>query len=177
MLVRNLRALVPRGFLSSPHSYNVRSNPVTMAGRVVRNLSAILNVGNNDRSTVKKKQNGRMKTKETCPVGLLKNSVVKVFFASRDYSRTRPWETHTERCSGSGFAISGKRILTNAHVVEVLNEHTSVHVKKRGSTIKYKAKVQKIAHECDLAILEIDSQEFWKGMNPLDRYYYAWVTN
>ncbi|KAH0862729.1 hypothetical protein HID58_079940, partial [Brassica napus] len=163
MLVRNLRALVPRGFLSSPHSYNVRSNPVTMAGRVVRNLSAILNVGNNDRSTVKKKQNGRMKTKETCPVGLLKNSVVKVFFASRDYSRTRPWETHTERCSGSGFAISGKRILTNAHVVEVLNEHTSVHVKKRGSTIKYKAKVQKIAHECDLAILEIDSQEFWKG--------------
>ncbi|XP_013603928.1 PREDICTED: putative protease Do-like 12, mitochondrial [Brassica oleracea var. oleracea] len=168
MLVRNLRALVPRGFLSSPHSYNVRSNPVTMAGRVVRNLSAILNVGNNDRSTVKKKQNGRMKTKETCPVGLLKNSVVKVFFASRDYSRTRPWETHTERCSGSGFAISGKRILTNAHVVEVLNEHTSVHVKKRGSTIKYKAKVQKIAHECDLAILEIDSQEFWKGMNPLE---------
>ncbi|KAG2255713.1 hypothetical protein Bca52824_075007 [Brassica carinata] len=139
-----------------------------MAGRVVRNLSAILNVGNNDRSTVKKKQNGRMKTKETCPVGLLKNSVVKVFFASRDYSRTRPWETHTERCSGSGFAISGKRILTNAHVVEVLNEHTSVHVKKRGSTIKYKAKVQKIAHECDLAILEIDSQEFWKGMNPLE---------
>ncbi|KAF3496042.1 hypothetical protein DY000_02052982 [Brassica cretica] len=168
MLVRNLRALVPRGFLSSPHSYNVRSNPVTMAGRVVRNLSAILNVGNNDRSTVKKKQNGRMKTKETCPVGLLKNSVVKVFFASRDYSRTRPWETHTGRCSGSGFAISGKRILTNAHVVEVLNEHTSVHVKKRGSTIKYKAKVQKIAHECDLAILEIDSQEFWEGMNPLE---------
>ena len=105
MLVRNLRALVPRGFLSSPHSYNVRSNPVTMAGRVVRNLSAILNVGNNDRSTVKKKQNGRMKTKETCPVGLLKNSVVKVFFASRDYSRTRPWETHTERCSGSGMSI------------------------------------------------------------------------
>lgn len=67
-----------------------------------------------------------------------------------------------------GFAISGKRILTNAHVVELLNEHTSVHVKKRGSTIIYKAKVQKIAHECDLAILEIDSQEFWKGMNPLE---------
>ena len=67
-----------------------------------------------------------------------------------------------------GFAISGKRILTNAHVVEVLNEHTSVHVKKPGSTIKYKSKVQKIAHECDLAILEIDSQEFWKGMNPLE---------
>ncbi|KAG2314745.1 hypothetical protein Bca52824_017867 [Brassica carinata] len=139
-----------------------------MAGRVFSNLSAILNVWKKDRSTVKKKQNKRMQTKETCPVGLLKNSVVKVFFASRDYNRTRPWETHTKRCTGTGFAISGKRILTNAHVVELLNEHTSVHVKKRGSTIIYKAKVQKIAHECDLAILEIDSQEFWKGMNPLE---------
>ncbi|KAL0716234.1 hypothetical protein Bca4012_065556 [Brassica carinata] len=168
MLVRHLRALVPRSFLSSPHSYNVLSNPVTMAGRVFSNLSAILNVWKKDRSTVKKKQNKRMQTKETCPVGLLKNSVVKVFFASRDYNRTRPWETHTKRCTGTGFAISGKRILTNAHVVELLNEHTSVHVKKRGSTIIYKAKVQKIAHECDLAILEIDSQEFWKGMNPLE---------
>lgn len=52
--------------------------------------------------------------------------------------------------------------------MEILNEHTSVHVQKRGSTIEYKAKVQKIAHECDLAILEIDSQEFWKGMKPLE---------
>ncbi|XP_056854551.1 putative protease Do-like 11, mitochondrial, partial [Raphanus sativus] len=168
MLVRNLRALVPRGFFSSHHSCDVRINPVTVAGRVFSNLSAILNVGNNDRSTVEEKQNRRMKPKETCPVGSLKNSVVKIFFVSRDYSRTRPWETRAKRRTGTGFAISGKRILTNAHVVEILNEHTSVHVQKRGSTIEYKAKVQKIAHECDLAILEIDSQEFWKGMKPLE---------
>jgi len=67
-----------------------------------------------------------------------------------------------------GFAIAGKKILTNAHVVEGMNDHIFVHVKRHGSQVKYKAKVQKIAHECDLAILEIDSDEFWKGMNPLE---------
>lgn len=76
-----------------------------MAGRVFSNLSAILNVGNNDRSTVEEKQNRRMKPKETCPVGSLKNSVVKIFFVSRDYSRTRPWETRAKRRTGTGMSI------------------------------------------------------------------------
>jgi len=67
-----------------------------------------------------------------------------------------------------GFAIAGRKILTNAHVVMAMNDHTFVDVKRHGSQIKYKAKVQKISHECDLAILEIDSDEFWKGMNPLE---------
>lgn len=46
--------------------------------------------------------------------------------------------------------------------------YTSVKVRKHGSTTKYKAKVRAIGHECDLAILEIDSDEFWEGMNFLE---------
>lgn len=64
-----------------------------------------------------------------------------------------------------GFLISGKKIITNAHVVD---NHTSVKVQKHGSATMYKAKVRMIGHECDLAILEVDNDEFWEGMNFLE---------
>lgn len=64
-----------------------------------------------------------------------------------------------------GFVISGNKILTNAHVVA---DHTFVQVRKHGSPAKYTAKVQAVGHECDLAILEIDSKKFWEDMKPLD---------
>lgn len=64
-----------------------------------------------------------------------------------------------------GFVISGRRIITNAHVVA---DHSFVLVRKHGSPIKHRAKVQAVGHECDLAILVIDSEVFWEGMNPLE---------
>lgn len=64
-----------------------------------------------------------------------------------------------------GFVISGRKILTNAHVVA---DHIFVQVRKHGSPKKYKAKVGAIGHECDLAILEMDSEMFWENMNPLE---------
>ncbi|WMV53357.1 hypothetical protein MTR67_046742 [Solanum verrucosum] len=64
-----------------------------------------------------------------------------------------------------GFVIPGKRILTNAHVVA---DHTFVLVRKHGSPTKYRATVQAVGHECDLAILVVESEEFWEGMNSLD---------
>jgi S1-C subfamily serine protease len=64
-----------------------------------------------------------------------------------------------------GFVISGRRIVTNAHVVA---DHTFVLVRKHGSPTKYKAEVQAVGHECDLALLTVESEEFWEGMNSLD---------
>ncbi|XP_019090130.1 PREDICTED: putative protease Do-like 11, mitochondrial [Camelina sativa] len=109
------------------------------------------------------------KIEESCPIDeLILDSVVEVSSTSTVYSKSKPWETLDEKSSkGSGFVIAGKKILTNAHVVRAMNDHTSVNVKKHGSPINYKAKVQKISHECDLAILKIDSDKFWDGMNPL----------
>lgn len=43
-----------------------------------------------------------------------------------------------------------------------------VQVRKHGSPTKHKAVVKAVGHECDLAILEIDSEEFWDGLNPLE---------
>ncbi|XP_052201550.1 protease Do-like 10, mitochondrial isoform X2 [Diospyros lotus] len=64
-----------------------------------------------------------------------------------------------------GFIIPGKRILTNAHVVA---DNTFVMVRKHGSPTKYRAEVQAVGHECDLAILEVKNEEFWEGMNFLE---------
>ncbi|CAH2065599.1 unnamed protein product, partial [Thlaspi arvense] len=63
------------------------------------------------------------------------------------------------------FVISRNKILTNAHVV---SDHTFVQVRKHGSPTKYKAKVEAVGHDCDLAILVINSKKFWEDMKPLD---------
>jgi S1-C subfamily serine protease len=61
--------------------------------------------------------------------------------------------------------ISGQRIVTNAHVVA---DQTFVKVRKHGSPQKFKAKVLAVGHECDLALLTVEDEEFWEGMQPLD---------
>lgn len=65
----------------------------------------------------------------------------------------------------AGFVIPGKKILTNAHVVA---DHTFVLVRRHGSPTKYRAEVQAVGHECDLAILVVESEEFWEGMTFLE---------
>ncbi|KAM0903872.1 hypothetical protein ACQ4PT_018397 [Festuca glaucescens] len=99
-------------------------------------------------------------------VELALDSVVKVFTVSSGPNYFLPWQNKSQRESmGSGFVISGRRIVTNAHVVA---DHTFVLVRKHGSPTKYKAEVQAVGHECDLALLTVESEEFWEGMNSLD---------
>lgn len=65
----------------------------------------------------------------------------------------------------AGFVISRRRIVTNAHVVA---DQTFVLVRKHGSPIKYRADVEAVGHECDLALLRVHDEEFWKGMIELE---------
>lgn len=64
-----------------------------------------------------------------------------------------------------GFVISGRRIITNAHVVA---DQTFVKVRKHGSPEKFKAKVEAVGHECDLALLTVEEEDFWEGMQCLE---------
>ncbi|XP_014510280.1 protease Do-like 10, mitochondrial [Vigna radiata var. radiata] len=99
-------------------------------------------------------------------VELALNSVVKVFTVSCSPNYLLPWQNKSQReTMGSGFVILGRKILTNAHVVA---DHTFVLVRKHGCPTKYRAEVKAVGHECDLAILTIESEEFWDGMNPLE---------
>nr|CAB3461459.1 unnamed protein product [Digitaria exilis] len=109
-------------------------------------------------------------------VELAMDSVVKVFTVSSSPNYFLPWQNKAQRESmGSGkapilallhgFVIPGRRIVTNAHVVA---DHTFVLVRKHGSPTKYKAEVQAVGHECDLALLTVESEEFWDGVNSLE---------
>ena len=65
-----------------------------------------------------------------------------------------PWQNKPHRDStGSGFAIEGKRIITNAHVVA---DTKHCQVRKHGEASKFTATVIGISHECDLAMLSVE---------------------
>ncbi|KAL6197775.1 hypothetical protein ACLB2K_027569 [Fragaria x ananassa] len=105
-------------------------------------------------------------TRDTDAIELALDSVVKIFTVASSPNYFLPWQNKSQReTMGSGFVIAGNKILTNAHVVA---DHTFVLVRKHGSPTKHKAQVEAVGHECDLAILSVESDMFWEGMNPLE---------
>uniref|UniRef100_A0A0G4I4S4 Protease Do-like PDZ domain-containing protein n=1 Tax=Chromera velia CCMP2878 TaxID=1169474 RepID=A0A0G4I4S4_9ALVE len=94
------------------------------------------------------------------------NSVVKIYTDYTDPNFAQPWQMRRQaRSTGSGFAISGKLIMTNAHVVSYSSR---VLVRKHGSAKKYLAKVVATGHECDLAVLSVEDDEFWTDLECLE---------
>lgn len=94
------------------------------------------------------------------------DAVVKVFCTHCEPNYELPWAMTPQRHStSSAFIIPGRRILTNAHSVE---HHTSVRLKKRDSDTKYAAHVVAIGNECDIALLRVDSEEFWADFERQD---------
>ncbi len=95
----------------------------------------------------------------------LRDAVVKVYTTANPIDFYRPWQSKgSEPFTGSGCIIPGNRILTNAHAV---TDQTFIQVKKFSDPKKYTAKLVAIGHDCDLAVLEVEDQEFFKGVAPL----------
>jgi len=93
------------------------------------------------------------------------DAVVKVYATHSEPNYSQPWQRRRQvQSTSSGFIIEGRRLLTNAHSVE---HYTVVQVKKRGSDVKYQCRVLAIAHECDLALMEVDDDAFWADTQPL----------
>eukprot|EP00698_Gefionella_okellyi_P007352 TRINITY_DN1793_c0_g1_i1.p1 TRINITY_DN1793_c0_g1~~TRINITY_DN1793_c0_g1_i1.p1 ORF type:complete len:546 (+),score=150.79 TRINITY_DN1793_c0_g1_i1:57-1640(+) len=87
------------------------------------------------------------------------SSVVKIEVVSTAPNYSTPWQMQAqEESSGSGFVLPGKRIITNAHVVE---HHSIVRVRTHNSAELYLAKVLCIGFECDLALLTVEDPVFW----------------
>jgi len=81
-------------------------------------------------------------------------SVVRVEVATQVPDYETPW--NSGRFSGgigTGFLIGKNKILTNAHVV---SNQRRVLVTIHGNPQKYPAKVEFIAHDCDLALLSVE---------------------
>ncbi|XP_047975880.1 protease Do-like 2, chloroplastic isoform X1 [Salvia hispanica] len=93
------------------------------------------------------------------------NAVVKVYCTHTEPDYSLPWQKQKQYTStGSAFMIGDGKLLTNAHCVEY---NTQVKVKRRGDDTKYIAKVLTRGVECDLALLFVESKEFWEGTEPL----------
>lgn len=65
---------------------------------------------------------------------------------------------------GTGFLIGKNRFLTNAHVV---SNRRLIYIKKMDRPEPYKARVLYVAHDCDLALLELEDPTPFKDVKPL----------
>ncbi|CAE8722774.1 unnamed protein product [Polarella glacialis] len=76
-----------------------------------------------------------------------------------------PWtRTQQVTSSGSGFIISGRRIMTNAHVVA---NAIDIRVRPHGSARRYAGRVRTYGPDVDLAVVEIEASvadEFWASV-------------
>jgi len=95
----------------------------------------------------------------------LRASVVQVTVVTQSEDYSRPWQRPRARESGgSAFYIGDKMLMTNAHVVS----NSKVLRVKRADRVKlYEARTLLIGHDCDLAVITIDDETFWEGMQPL----------
>jgi S1-C subfamily serine protease len=100
-------------------------------------------------------------------VSPIENSVVKVFATVRYPNPYQPWtKLSSEDITGSGVVIEGKRILTNAHVVNYAGD---VQIQANQAGDKISATVEAIAPGIDLAVLKLDDESFFDTHPPLAR--------
>jgi S1-C subfamily serine protease len=99
------------------------------------------------------------------PNGPVQKSLVRITATEVAPDYRAPWNAGMlGRGIGAGFVIEGNRIMTNAHVV---SNSRYLTVERDGDPNKYPAKVLFVAHDCDLALITVDSPAFYKNMTPL----------
>ena len=99
------------------------------------------------------------------PSKAVENSVVKIFATLRLPDPSKPWtKKEPSEITASGAVIRGKRILTNAHVVQYASE---VQVQANQAGDKLPATVKAVAPGMDLAILELEDKKFFDSHSPL----------
>jgi S1-C subfamily serine protease len=77
-----------------------------------------------------------------------------------------PWRWDLVRsASGTGFVVRGKKIMTNAHVISWARQ---IVVHRYQDPRPYVARVAFVGHDCDLALLEVEDEKFFEGLEPLD---------
>ena len=92
-------------------------------------------------------------------------SVVQIINYAQGPNWVEPWRfSRVATGLGSGFVIKGKRIMTNAHVVS-WSKQLVIH--RYQDPKPYRATVEFIGHDCDLAILKVEDEAFFEGIEPL----------
>ena len=90
--------------------------------------------------------------------------VVKIEADSEVPNYISPWEIGGFRGgTGTGFLIDGKMFMTNAHVV---SNAKRLYVSMYGDSRKIPAKVKYVAHDADLALLEVEDFKPFEKLKP-----------
>ncbi len=93
-------------------------------------------------------------------------SVVQIITFSQQPLWDMPWRWDAVRRSGgSGFVVKGKKVMTNAHVVSWARQ---ILLRRYQDPRPYLAHVAFVGHDCDLALLELEDERFFDGLEPLD---------
>jgi S1-C subfamily serine protease len=99
------------------------------------------------------------------PIDTQRRSVVRIYTVSQTPDYLVPWSPGGSMEGwGTGFILSGRRILTNAHVV---SNARFISIEKENDSRRYEATVKFIAHDCDLAMLEVVDSSFFQGTSEL----------
>jgi S1-C subfamily serine protease len=90
----------------------------------------------------------------------VENAVVKIFSTMRFPDPYRPWTKQSPTdATGTGVVIQGKRILTNAHMV---NYASQIQIQANQAGDKVSATMEFIAPGIDLAVLKLDDESFFE---------------
>ncbi|MGB0259721.1 MAG: S1C family serine protease, partial [Coraliomargarita sp.] len=92
-------------------------------------------------------------------------AVVKITNFAQRADWVEPWRfSRIGQGTGSGFVIEGNRIMTNAHVV---SSSKQLLVQRYQDPQPYRAEIEFIGHDCDLAVLKVEDPAFFEGITPL----------
>ena len=90
--------------------------------------------------------------------------VVRIENSSLNPDYRTPWNSGRDSGgNGTGWLVGPNRFVTNAHVV---SNSRIVYIKKVGDAKPYRAKILHIAHDCDLAMLELEDPAAFEGVEP-----------
>jgi len=96
-------------------------------------------------------------------------SVVQIIGFIQPPSWDSPWRFEpVHRAGGSGFVIKsnkGKRVMTNAHVVSWAKQ---IIVRRYQDPRPYVAEIEFVGHDCDLAVLTVEDNRFFEGLESLE---------
>ncbi|WP_176736849.1 S1C family serine protease [Oligoflexus tunisiensis] len=98
-------------------------------------------------------------------LGPVRKAIFKVRVISQEPDYKQPWNHQpVKSSSGTGFYIGQAGILTNAHVVA---NGKFISVLRDGDDEPVSARVKFMAHDCDLALLEVQDPGYFYGVTPI----------
>jgi S1-C subfamily serine protease len=94
---------------------------------------------------------------------MYRNAICQIHNTDIAANSSRPWQTQTAvHTTGSAFIVSGRLIVTNAHVIGQFGRASIVKVTRFQGEKRYVARILRVCLDFDLAVLTVDEEEFWR---------------